>query len=138
MHLNLLSFETVSETITINLYTEKIDNTRLQVVYKDECPNFGNITRRCLAIQIAIFKITNVQTFLLDNPIMVELKLLHNDEIQIKKQRKAYKNKFIQYINATNACLSVFWVFDVHKRGSDSTKFKDLEVAYKDLDIWYY
>lgn len=68
------------------------------------------------------------------NPIMVELKLLHNDEIQIKKKRKEYKNKFIQYINATNACLSVFWVFDVHQKGSDSTKFKDLEVEYKDLD----
>lgn len=68
------------------------------------------------------------------NPIMVELKLLHNDEIKSKKQRQAYKDKFIQYINATNACLSVFWVFDVHKKGSDAAKFKDLEVEYKDLD----
>ena len=68
------------------------------------------------------------------NPIMVELKLLHNDEIQSKKQRQAYRDKFIQYTNATNACLSVFWVFDVHKKGSDNARFKDLEVEYKDLD----
>ena len=68
------------------------------------------------------------------NPIMVELKLLHNDEIQSKKQRQAYRDKFIQYTNATNACLSVFWVFDVHKKGSDTARFKDLEVEYKDLD----
>lgn len=68
------------------------------------------------------------------NPIMVELKLLHNDEIQSKKQRQAYRDKFIQYTNATNACLSVFWVFDVHKKGSDAARFKDLEVEYKDLD----
>ena len=68
------------------------------------------------------------------NPIMVELKLLHNNEIQSKKQRQAYKDKFIQYTNATNACLSVFWVFDVHKQGSDAARFKDLEVEYKDLD----
>lgn len=68
------------------------------------------------------------------NPIMVELKLLHNDEIQNKKQRQAYRDKFIQYTNATNACLSVFWVFDVHKKGSYTARFKDLEVEYKDLD----
>ena len=68
------------------------------------------------------------------NPIMVELKLLHNNEIQSKKQRQAYKDKCIQYTNATNACLSVFWVFDVHKQGSDAARFKDLEVEYKDLD----
>lgn len=68
------------------------------------------------------------------NPIMVELKLLHNDEIQSKKKRQVYKDKFIQYTNATNACLSVFWVFDVHKKGSDAARFKDLEVEYKDLD----
>lgn len=67
-------------------------------------------------------------------PIMVELKLLHNNEIQNKKQRQAYKNKFIKYTNATNACLSVFWVFDVHKNGSDVAGFKDLEVEYKDLN----
>jgi len=43
------------------------------------------------------------------NPIMVELKLLHNDEIQDKNKRHEYKKKFIKYKNATNACLSVFW-----------------------------
>ena len=68
------------------------------------------------------------------NPIMVELKLLHNNEIQNTKKRQDYKSKFIQYSKATNACLSVFWVFDVHKNGSDITKFKDLEIEYKDLD----
>ena len=68
------------------------------------------------------------------NPIMVELKLLHNKEIQNKKQRQEYKSKFNQYIKATNACLSVFWVFDVHKKGIDKARFKDLEAEYKDLD----
>lgn len=65
---------------------------------------------------------------------MVELKLLHNDEIQNEKIRHEYKKKFKKYTNATNACLSVFWVFDVHKNGCDIRKFKDLEVEYKDLD----
>lgn len=68
------------------------------------------------------------------NPIMIELKLLHNNEIQITKQRQEYKKKFVQYTNATNACLSVFWVFDVHKNGSDVAKFRDLDVEYKDLN----
>lgn len=68
------------------------------------------------------------------NPIMIELKLLHNEEIQSKKKRQKYKEKFIQYTNATNACLSVFWVFDIHKKDSKITKFKELELEYKNLD----
>lgn len=38
MHLNLLSFEPVSDTITMNFYTEKVEKKRPQIVYKDECP----------------------------------------------------------------------------------------------------
>lgn len=68
------------------------------------------------------------------NPIMVELKLLHNNEIQNKKQRKAYKSKFVQYTKATNACLSVFWVFDVHNNDNDVAGFNDLKAEYNDLD----
>jgi hypothetical protein len=72
------------------------------------------------------------------NPIMVELKLLHNNEIQQDNKRHKYKEKFIQYINATNPCLSVFWVFDVHK-GGDSSKFDELKKEYEDLhytSVW--
>lgn len=65
-------------------------------------------------------------------PIMIELKLLHNNEIQQDNKRHEYKEKFIQYINATNPCLSVFWVFDVHKGGNPS-KFDELKEEYKDL-----
>lgn len=68
------------------------------------------------------------------NPIMVELKLLHNKEIRNKEQRKAYKSKFVQYTKATNACLSVFWVFNVHKKGSNVARFNDLKAEYIDLD----
>jgi len=68
------------------------------------------------------------------NPIMIELKLLHNKEIQNKKQRQAYKGKFVQYAKATNACLSVFWVFDVHKNDDDVTGFNALKEEYKVLD----
>ena len=66
-------------------------------------------------------------------PIMVELKLLHNKEIQNKRERLEYKKKFIQYKKATDACLSVFWVFDVHRKGSKYSNFKVLEAEYKDL-----
>lgn len=68
------------------------------------------------------------------NPIMIELKLLHNNEIQNVKQRKEYKSKFNQYTKATNACLSVFWVFDVHKKGSNVARFDDLKAEYKEFD----
>lgn len=66
------------------------------------------------------------------NPIVVELKLLHNKEIQNKKKRQEYKKKFIQYVSANNPCLSVFWVFDVH-RGGNRSKFEELKMEYKDL-----
>ena len=68
------------------------------------------------------------------NPIMVELKLLNNNEIQDEGKRHEYRKKFIQYTNATHACLSVFWVFDVHKNGSDATKFEKLREEYKDVE----
>ena len=67
------------------------------------------------------------------NPIMIELKLLNNTEIKNEKKRLEYKKKFVQYTNATNACLSVFWVFDVHKGGSIQD-FEKLKAEYKDLD----
>jgi len=67
------------------------------------------------------------------NPIMVELKLLHNKEIQEDNERQEYKNKFIQYTNATGACLSVFWIFDVHREGSNRSKFDALKAEYTDL-----
>lgn len=67
------------------------------------------------------------------DPIMIELKLLNNQEIKNKKKRQEYKNKFVQYTNATNACLSVFWVFDVHKGGSIED-FENLKAEYRDLN----
>ena len=66
-------------------------------------------------------------------PIMIELKLLNNKEIQNLDDRKEYKNKFIQYIEATQPCISVFWVFDVHKERSNPDRFKDLQTEYLDL-----
>ena len=68
------------------------------------------------------------------NPIMVELKLLNNNEIQDESKRHEYRKKFIQYTNATHACLSVFWVFDVHKDRSDTAKFEKLKEEYRNLD----
>lgn len=70
------------------------------------------------------------------NPIMIELKLLHNNEIQQDTKRHEYKKKFIQYINATNPCLSIFWVFNVHKGGNPS-KFDELKEEYKDIPHTY-
>ena len=67
------------------------------------------------------------------NPIMIELKLLNNKEIQNDSNRKQYKKKFSQYMKATRPCMSVYWVFNVHKPKSDITKFKELESEYSNL-----
>lgn len=66
-------------------------------------------------------------------PILIELKLLNNSEIQNIKKRHEYKDKFIQYVNATRPCMSIFWVFDVHKEKSDRKKFEDLQTEYMDM-----
>lgn len=66
-------------------------------------------------------------------PIMIELKLLNNPEIQKSEERHKYKDKFIQYIQATAPCLSVFWVFDIHRERSKPEKFEDLRTEYLDL-----
>ena len=71
--------------------------------------------------------------YVICNPIMIELKLLNNPEIKNEKKRQEYKNKFVQYTNATNACLSVFWVFDVHKGGSIED-FEYLKAEYRNLN----
>ncbi len=66
-------------------------------------------------------------------PIMIELKLLNNSEIQNDTKRKEYKKKFIQYMESTRPCMATFWVFDVHKVGSKREKYEDLMVEYSNL-----
>jgi hypothetical protein len=38
MQINLLSFTLVTDTITINLYSEKVQGTHPQSLFSDECP----------------------------------------------------------------------------------------------------
>lgn len=66
-------------------------------------------------------------------PIMIELKLLNNSEIQNDSKRKEYKKKFIKYMEATRPCMATFWVFDVHKVGSKREKYEDLMDEYSNL-----
>lgn len=66
-------------------------------------------------------------------PIMIELKLLNNSEIQNDSKRKEYKKKFIQYMEATSPCMAFFWVFDVHKVGSKREKYDNLMYEYSDI-----
>lgn len=67
------------------------------------------------------------------NPIMIELKLLNNPEIQGKSNRIKYKKKFIQYMEATRPCMAVYWVFNVNKPNSNPAKFLELESEYSNL-----
>lgn len=72
-------------------------------------------------------------------PIMIEIKLLHNKEIQDKSKRHEYKKKFITYSKATKACLSLFWVFDIKRDNSNRDNFAALEKEYEDLEytrVW--
>lgn len=67
------------------------------------------------------------------SPILIEIKLLNNSEIQLDSKRKQYKKKFCQYIEATRPCMSVYWVFNVNKPNSNIDKYKKLETEYSTL-----
>jgi len=68
-------------------------------------------------------------------PVIVELKRLHNNEIQNKNMMKAYKTKFLQYYNATHACYSWFWVFKVKsdEKNNLEDKFYKMKDYYQDI-----
>ena len=46
-------------------------------------------------------------------PIMIETKLLHNDDIRLIKNREKYKRKLKQYINGTNSDYGIYLIFKV-------------------------
>ena len=55
MQFNLLSFKPPTETVTINLYSEKAEDTRPNRVFKDECPelwelNAETLTEECKSL----------------------------------------------------------------------------------------
>ena len=68
-------------------------------------------------------------------PVIIELKRLHNDEIQNENKMKDYKTKFLQYYNATHACYSWYWVFKVKSDDNRKleSKFYEMKDYYKDI-----
>lgn len=66
-------------------------------------------------------------------PIMIELKLLNNPEIVNEQKRQEYKTKFIQYAKGTNACFSIFWVFDTQSTRKWDNFYK-LRSEYENLN----
>ena len=74
------------------------------------------------------------------NPVMIEVKLLHNKDVQEQKIRREYKKLFVKYSKEPKACLSVFWVFDIKRSGSNFENFTALKKEYEDLEhtlVWY-
>ena len=66
-------------------------------------------------------------------PIMVELKLLHNPEIQDDKKRKLYRIKMKKYVGANNK-QGIYCIFDIHNKPIHSKKYKMLLNEYKDIE----
>ncbi len=55
MHLNLLSFDLISETLTMNFYTEKVENQHPHTIFKDECPIIWEQNTEILADKNLLF-----------------------------------------------------------------------------------
>ncbi len=70
-------------------------------------------------------------------PIMLELKLLGNPEIQYPLKRKDYKEKLKQYIGGTHALYSYYLIFKVEDKPSHDKGFVAIELEYKDIDNLY-
>lgn len=65
-------------------------------------------------------------------PIMVEIKLLHNTEIQNKKKRNAYKKKLERYMQANNG-MGIYAIFQTKDTKGHREKYVQLVDEYKDL-----
>lgn len=70
-------------------------------------------------------------------PIMLELKLLGNSEIQTPSKRKIYKEKLKQYIEGTHALYSYYLIFKVEDKPTDDKGFKNIEGEYNDINNLY-
>ena len=66
-------------------------------------------------------------------PIVVELKLMNNKEIQRPSERKSYKEKLKKYLRANNG-LGVYAVFDVKNNASELKHYKKMLTEYNDID----
>jgi hypothetical protein len=67
-------------------------------------------------------------------PVIAELKLLHNKEIQDIKERTEYKTKLIQYKRSVNAEYLYYIVFDVSKPDAASFQaYEQMVTEYNDL-----
>lgn len=65
-------------------------------------------------------------------PIMVELKLMHNPEIQNVNKRDEYKEKLLKYVISNNS-MGIYAVFQTKNINAHSKKFKSMVDSYKDL-----
>ncbi|MGE8426116.1 MAG: hypothetical protein ACN6PI_24980, partial [Sphingobacterium siyangense] len=66
-------------------------------------------------------------------PIMVEIKLLHNPEIQNARQRSEYKNKLRKYLCA-NHYQGIYSIFQIHDQEKDVVHYHKLLEEYSDLN----
>lgn len=67
-------------------------------------------------------------------PIMIELKLLDNNEIQIDEERTEYKEKLKQYIKGTYSEYSFYLIFQ-RKEATKTLleKYENLKIEYSDI-----
>lgn len=68
-------------------------------------------------------------------PIIFELKLLNNPEIQKEEKRKEYKKKLLQYINSVKSKFCYYIVFNVEPNTTPSnlSEFQNLVQEYSDI-----
>ncbi|MDX9694373.1 MAG: hypothetical protein RBT49_01140 [Bacteroidales bacterium] len=68
-------------------------------------------------------------------PIMIEIKLLHNNDIRLQKERKKYKKKLRQYIKGTNADYGIYLIFKVKNiKSHDESYFRKLINDHEDIN----
>ncbi|MCD0488890.1 hypothetical protein LPB86_11670 [Pedobacter sp. MC2016-14] len=66
-------------------------------------------------------------------PVMVELKLMHNDEIQKPGKRKEYKHKLTQYLRA-NGDNGIYAIFQIYDNPAQQIRYQKMLSEYKDIN----
>lgn len=67
-------------------------------------------------------------------PVLIEIKRLDNQEIISNIKRKRYKDKLLQYLNATKSDFGIFLIFRINDKYSLEDYIPKVKEIYKDSD----
>lgn len=134
---NVISKILKNQNIKSTLFVEDTLQKTLKIAMENALLNKG-IRNTDIVRELQIFdnkRLDLVVKYGFIGPIIFELKLLNNPEIQIQKKRLEYKDKLLQYIKSVKSQFSYYLVFNVNPkfRNQHLVEFNNLVLEYEDI-----